>query len=193
MGRGSGVLEQREQLDRFFAGAERKAFVHARCALRNEDDALDAVQDAMLRLATKYADRPPTEWPGLFYRILENRIRDMQRHRSVRGRVLSLLPFGKGDDAGPDPVAEAPDPAVHDPVRLVADDAAMQALYTALARLPARQREAFVLRTLEGLSVEDAAAAMEVSAGSVKTHLSRATGKLKTVLSDLGHYDGGTT
>ncbi|MEO1573377.1 MAG: RNA polymerase sigma factor [Pseudomonadota bacterium] len=187
----SGPLDQRAQLDRFFAGAERRAFVHARYALRHEDDALDAVQDAMMRLAVKYADRPAEEWPALFYRILENRIRDMQRHRTVRGRVLSLLPFGRGDDEAPDPIAEAPDPGVQDPVRLVADDAAMRALYSALNRLPARQREAFVLRQLNGLSVEEAAAAMEVSTGSVKTHLSRAMSKLRSVLSDLGHDNGG--
>lgn len=144
----------------------------------------------MLRLATRYADRPATEWPGLFYRILENRICDMQRHRTVRGRVLSFLPVGRADDELADPIAEAPDPSVQDPVRLVADDAAMRALYDALDRLPARQREVFVLRQLNGLSVEETAAAMEVSSGSVKTHLSRATGKLRAVLTDLGHHDG---
>jgi len=89
---GSNTLAQREQLDQFFAESQKRAFVHARYALRDEDDALDVVQDAMLRLVRQYAQRPASEWPGLFYRIVENRIRDVQRHRSGRQRVLGWLP-----------------------------------------------------------------------------------------------------
>jgi len=184
--RRSSALEQREQLDRFFAAAERRAFVHARFALRNEDDALDAVQDAMLNLARRYAGRPESEWPGLFYRILENRIRDLQRHRTVRSRVLSFLPaFGETTEYA-DPIASAPDPIRPDPEREAAGDEAMATLYATLGTLPARQREAFVLRSLNGLSVHEAATAMGVSQGSVKTHLSRALGKLRKHLDD--HY-----
>lgn len=185
---GSSALDQREQLDRFFASAERRALVHARYALRNEDDALDAVQDAMLNLVRRYAARPKSEWPGLFYRILENRIRDMQRHRTVRARVLSFLPLVGSEADERDPVASAPDPARPDPQREAAGDAAMAALYATLETLPARQREAFVLRSLNGLSVQEAAAAMAVSEGSVKTHLSRALGKLREHL-DEHYYD----
>ena len=88
---------QTRALNQFLAGVELKAFKIAQAALRHEDDALDAVQDAMLQLARAYSDRPPEEWKPLFYRILENRIRDMQRRRTVRGRVISWLPF-RGDD-----------------------------------------------------------------------------------------------
>ncbi|MBV9912548.1 MAG: hypothetical protein JOZ93_08215, partial [Sinobacteraceae bacterium] len=68
-----------QALNQFLVGVELKAFKIAQAALRHEDDALDAVQDAMLQLARAYADRPAEEWKPLFYRILENRIRDMQR------------------------------------------------------------------------------------------------------------------
>ena len=70
-------------LETFLAGVERKAFRMAQIALRHEADALDVVQDAMLQLSSRYASRPPEEWRPLFYRILENRIRDVQRRRSV--------------------------------------------------------------------------------------------------------------
>src|ERR1700691_20465 len=77
---------QTRALNQFLAGVEVKAFKIAQPALRHEDDALDAVQDAMLQLARAYAKRPAEEGKPLFYRILENRIRDMQRRRTVGGR-----------------------------------------------------------------------------------------------------------
>src|SRR5260370_32204410 len=97
-------------LNQFLAGVELKAFKIAQSALRHEDDALDAVQDAMLQLARAYANRPAQEWKPLFYRILENRIRDMQRRRTVRGRVIAWLPFrgNDEDDEEQDPIALAP-------------------------------------------------------------------------------------
>src|SRR6202035_5726803 len=87
-------------LNQFLAGVELKAFKIAQAALRHEDDALDAVQVAMLQLVRAYAERPAEEWKPLFYRILENRIRDLQRRRTVRGRVIASLPFrgGEGHD-----------------------------------------------------------------------------------------------
>lgn len=140
----------------------------------------------MLNLVRRYAGRPESEWPGLFYRILENRIRDLQRHRTVRSRVLSFSPAPGHDPDLADPIGSAPDPMRPDPAREVAGDEAMRTLYAALATLPGRQREAFVLRSLNGLSVSEAARAMNVSEGSVKTHLSRALGKLRNHLDD--HY-----
>jgi RNA polymerase sigma-70 factor (ECF subfamily) len=180
---GSGPLEQRAQLDRFFAASEQRAFAHARYALGDPDDALDAVQDAMLSLVRRYAQRPQQEWPGLFYRILENRIRDMQRHRVVRRRVLGWLPgFADDDESGADPMARAPDDAAVEPSRAAAGDAAMASLYRAVQALPRRQRDAFVLRSMHELSVDATAATMGVTSGSVKTHYSRAVRKLREQL-----------
>jgi RNA polymerase sigma-70 factor (ECF subfamily) len=169
-------------LNSFLAGVERRAFRMARIALRQDEDALDAVQDAMLQLARRYAQRDPAEWPPLFYRILQNRVRDMQRRRMVRNKVMALLPWRPDDDA-PDPVAEAPDPAPG-PAAQVEGGAMMAALEVALQTLPARQREAFLLRNLEGLDVAQTALAMGCSDGSVKTHYFRAIQALKAQLGE---------
>lgn len=177
---------QARALNQFLAGVELKAFKIAQAALRHEDDALDAVQDAMLQLARAYAARPAEEWKPLFYRILENRIRDMQRRRTVRGRIMAWLPLRGGDDDDEelDPIALAasPDPQ---PVRRLELDEAVGALEQALQRLPPRQQQAFLLRTLEGLDVAQTAAAMGCSEGSVKTHYFRAVQALRAQLGDL--------
>jgi RNA polymerase sigma-70 factor, ECF subfamily len=172
-------------LNQFLAGVELKAFKIAQTALRHEDDALDAVQDAMLQLARAYADRPAQEWKPLFYRILENRIRDMQRRRTVRGRVIAWLPFrGEDDEDEPDPISQAPSPEPQ-PVKRLELDEAVGALEKALAELPRRQQQAFLLRALEGLDVAATAAAMGCSQGSVKTHYFRAVQALRAQLGDL--------
>jgi RNA polymerase sigma-70 factor (ECF subfamily) len=176
---------QNRALNQFLAGVELKAFKIAQAALRHEDDALDAVQDAMLQLARAYASRPAEEWKPLFYRILENRIRDMQRRRTVRGRIMAWLPArGEDDDDELDPVALAasPDPQ---PVRRLELDEAMGALEEALQRLPPRQQQAFLLRALEGLDVAQTAVAMGCSEGSVKTHYFRAVQALRAQLGEL--------
>src|SRR5476651_1499491 len=92
-------------LETFLASVERKAFRIAQIALRHEADALDVVQDAMLQLSTRYAARPPEEWRPLFYRILENRVRDVQRRRSVRNRVMAYMPWrGEDQEDAADPI-----------------------------------------------------------------------------------------
>ena len=176
---------QTRALNQFLAGVELKAFKIAQAALRHEDDALDAVQDAMLQLARAYANRPPEEWKPLFYRILENRIRDMQRRRTVRGRVMAWLPARNDeDDDDYDPVAQAPSPEPQ-PVRRLEIDEAVGALEQALHKLPPRQQQAFLLRALEGLDVAATAQAMGCSEGSVKTHYFRAVQSLRAQLGEL--------
>jgi RNA polymerase sigma-70 factor (ECF subfamily) len=173
-------------LNEFLAGVELRAFKIAVVALRHEDDALDAVQDAMLQLARAYGARPAEEWKPLFYRILENRIRDVQRRRMTRNKVIAWLPFRRNDDDEemPDPIEQAasPDPAPGHRLEL---DEAIQALESALQQLPRRQQQAFLLRTLEGLNVADTAAAMGCSEGSVKTHYFRALNTLRERLGDI--------
>ena len=173
-------------LNQFLASVELRAFKIAQAALRHEDDALDAVQDAMLQLARAYANRPAQEWKPLFYRILENRIRDMQRRRTVRGRVLAWLPSrGEDDEEEPDPISQAPSPEPQPPRRLELEEA-VGALEKAVAQLPPRQRQAFLLRSLEGMDVAQTAAAMGCSEGSVKTHCSRAAHALAQFLKARG-------
>jgi RNA polymerase sigma-70 factor (ECF subfamily) len=172
-------------LNGFLAEIEHKAYRMAQIALGHDEDALDAVQDAMIQLARRYADRPQQEWRPLFYRILENRIKDVRRRRVVRGRVMAWFP-SKQDDAEDilDPVAQAPDPAPG-PGASAEGDEMMIALQAAVQKLPARQREAFLLRNLEGMDVAETAAAMGCSDGSVKTHYSRAVQNLREQLGEF--------
>jgi RNA polymerase sigma-70 factor (ECF subfamily) len=153
--------------------------------LRDSEEALDVVQDAMLQLARRYGGRPAGEWTPLFYRILQNRIRDSQRRKTVRNRIFAWWPGSAGEDgstdvAGVDAVDGGPEPDA-----LVANGEALRTLESAVAELPARQSEAFLLRTIEGLDVAATAAAMGCSEGSVKTHYSRAVHTLRARLGEV--------
>ncbi len=177
------LLEQRAAMERFLAGIERRAFLMARLAVRNEDDALDIVQDAMFRLVRHYAGAPAEEWPLLFFRILRNRITDHQRRGLVRRRLTAWF-AGSDEDGDRDPIASVPAPAAEEPPSQAAAAEILTALQAAIAQLPARQQEAFLLRTLEGLDVAATAAAMRCSQGSVKTHYSRAVRSLRKILGE---------
>jgi RNA polymerase sigma-70 factor (ECF subfamily) len=174
------------ELDRFLAGVERRAFRVAQLAVRDADDAHDIVQGAMLRLAQSYASRPVDEWQPLFYRILYNGIRDLQRRHGVRRRFFGLLPGSSrhDDETAEDPFEQVPDPGP-EPLQQLAAAESMQRLEQALRRLPARQLEAFSLRCLEGLDVAATAAAMGCAEGSVKTHYFRALQALRTELAEV--------
>lgn len=167
-------------LDGFLASVERRAFRVAELALGQREDALDAVQDAMVKLL-RYRDRPAGEWTPLFWSILRSQITDRHRRNGIRRRFVSW--FGRDDQTGEDPIAALPDPGP-DPAHRQVDQQTWQALGFAVRRLPRRQRECFLLRELQGLSVADTAAAMGCSEGSVKTHLSRALGALRITLED---------
>jgi RNA polymerase sigma-70 factor (ECF subfamily) len=172
-------------LDQFLQSVEKRAFKIAQLGLRNEDDALDAVQDAMMKLAQSYGSRGEDEWKPLFYRILSNRVRDMQRRRTVRGRIMAWLPTRDDEnDDDSDPIAQAPSPDP-EPARRLEIDEAIGVLESAIADLPRRQQEAFLLRNFEGLDVAETAKAMGCSEGSVKTHYFRALENLRARLGDV--------
>ena len=182
---GATTLQRQQQLNRFLAEVERRALRYAEIAIRDADDAMDLVQEAMIKLVRNYAYKPEDQWAPLFYRILQNGIRDWYRRRAVRNRVMVW--FGRGnEDNDYDPIAEAPDPAARRPEDQLGTEGALKELSAALERLPPRQREAFMLRTFEGLDVAGTATAMGVSQGSVKTHYSRAVHTLRDALGD--HY-----
>jgi RNA polymerase sigma-70 factor (ECF subfamily) len=183
---GARALRNEEQLNRFLADVERRALRIAEIAVRDRDEALDLVQNAMIKLVRKYADRSSDEWPPLFYRILQNGIRDWHRRQAVRKRVMVWFGRSGGDDDDYDIVAAAPDPAGRAPEQELENEQAMDSLEQAVHALPARQREAFMLRTFEGLDVADTAAAMGCSEGSVKTHYSRAIHSLREKLEEHG-------
>jgi RNA polymerase sigma-70 factor, ECF subfamily len=170
-------------IEAFLASIERRAWRIAEIALHDPDEALDAVQDAMLRLVRHYAHKQPEEWSPLFWGILRRRITDLQRRRAVRNRVLVWTKHATNEDNEELPAWEAPDLGP-DPARALASRQAHAALSKAVRALPRRQREAFMLRVLEGLDVADTARAMGCTAGSVKTHLSRALDALRTQLDD---------
>lgn len=177
-------LEHRKALERFLAGIERRAFIVARLATGNRDEALDIVQDAMLKLSQRYGDRAEHEWGALFHRILQRRIYDWYRRAQVRRRWRVWFGRNDDDDAG-DPMENVSDPAAREPPAQLAAARAMSEVEIALARLPLRQQQAFVLRVFEGLDVADTARAMGCSVGSIKTHYSRALERLRELLA--GH------
>ena len=184
---GTRALQQRQQLNRFLADVERRALRIAEIGVRDRDEALDLVQDAMIKLARKYGDRNSEEWPPLFYRILQNGVRDWHRRQAVRKRVMVWFGRSERDADEYDFVAAAPDPIGRTPDEELANDEAMDSLEQAIRALPARQREAFMLRTFEGLDVAGTAVAMGCSEGSVKTHYSRAIHSLRETLGV--HYE----
>lgn len=164
-------------LEQFLAGIGTRAFRFAELGLRNRDDAMDAVQDAMMKMLA-YDQRPAAEWTPLFWSILRSRIVDVQRRRTFRLRWLSSQD-PRNEENAIDWADEGPDPQrAHD------GREAYGKLAEALRGLPRRQREAFTLRVLEELNVADTAKVMGCTEGSVKTHLSRAREALQKQLED---------
>jgi RNA polymerase sigma-70 factor (ECF subfamily) len=181
------ALRSEQQLNQFLADVERRALRMAEIAVRDRDEALDLVQDAMIKLVRKYASRPQPEWTPLFYRILQNGIRDWHRRQAVRNRIMLWSSRGSKADDTYDVIANAVDPATREPVDEAEAHEAMQQLEAAVQALPARQREAFMLRTFQGLDVAGTALAMGCSDGSVKTHYSRAVHSLRKSLGEHWH------
>jgi RNA polymerase sigma factor (sigma-70 family) len=170
-------------LDAFLASMERRAFRMAELHLGNREDALDAVQDAMLRLVKHYRNKPAEEWTPLFWGILRRRIVDLQRRRKVRSIVVGWLGGGHDDDGDELPVWEPADNGP-DPLEKLHGEQSYADMAAAVKQLPQRQREAFMLRVLEGLDVAETAQVMGCSEGSVKTHLSRAMQHLREELEE---------
>jgi RNA polymerase sigma-70 factor (ECF subfamily) len=179
-----------QELSDFLAQVERRAFKQTVYAVRDDHAALDIVQDAMLKLAEKYPDRPVSEYPMLFQRILQNTMRDYWRRQKTRNLWTTLFSsFGSNDDddderdpleiLGSEDTQDTPDTQVE-------RNQTIAIIETALQALPARQREAFVLRYWEDMDVAETAVAMGCSQGSVKTHCSRAVRALAVILEKNG-------
>lgn len=182
----NGSEARREALNQFLAGVERRAFRKVRLAVGNDDDALELVQDAMLKLTRSYSDQPEAEWPLIFQRILQNVITDFHRRQNVRSRVLSWVRFRRDEDESEDDMeVDFPDPAGRSPLENLLSRIATEQLLQALERLPVRQQQAFVLRFWDGLDTAETAYAMSCTEGSVKTHLSRALGSLRETLEEF--------
>jgi RNA polymerase sigma-70 factor (ECF subfamily) len=189
--RGEPLATQKEMSD-FLASVERRAFKQAVFSVQDEEAALDIVQDSMLRLAEKYPDRPAPELPLVFQRILQNAIRDHFRRSKVRSTWTTLLSSmglgGEDEDGDPLETLEVDDTSnvPVSPAGQLEQSQVMGAIEEAVKALPARQREAFMLRYWEELDVSETAKVMGCSEGSVKTHCSRATHALAKVLKAKG-------
>jgi len=179
-----------QELSDFLRDVERRAFKQMAYAVRDEHAAMDIVQDSMLKLAEKYASKPVTEYPMLFQRILQNTMKDFWRRQKVRNLWTSLLSsFGAGQDG-----EEDRDPLdsidigneSENPMVQLERSQTMKIIEKALEKLPARQREAFILRYWEDMDVAETAAMMGCSQGSVKTHCSRALHTMAALLNKQG-------
>jgi RNA polymerase sigma-70 factor, ECF subfamily len=162
--------------------------------VRDSHIALDIVQEAMLKLAEKYAARPAAELPLVFQRIVQNAIRDHFRRNRVRSfwiSPLSALKPGAAQDDDSDPleslqVESGSKVASGLPAAALEQAQTVGLIEKALEALPPRQRQAFLLRYWEEMDVAETAAAMGCSEGSVKTHCSRATHAIAAFLKRRG-------
>ncbi len=180
-----------QELSDFLAQVERRAFKQTAYAVRDDHAALDIVQDSMMKLSEKYADKPVNEYPMLFQRILQNTTKDFWRRQKVRNMWTTLFSsFGSGPDEDDNDPLEilAGDPVNnHDePEAQLERSQTLLIIEEAIKKLPSRQREAFILRYWEDMDVAETAASIGCSQGSVKTHCSRAVHSLATMLKKHG-------
>ncbi|MDA8364629.1 MAG: RNA polymerase sigma factor [Gammaproteobacteria bacterium] len=185
-------------LEAFLASAENRAYRLARIALWDHELALDIVQDSMLRLVEHYRDKPQSEWPALFFTILRNRINDARRHRRIQERVASFIPlFGRR----PDPESQEEvdllefglgvngDRHDGDPESEMNAQRIRQSIESAVLSLPERQRQVFLLREGQELSIRETSQILGCSEGAVKQHHFRAMQTLRHLLAEVWEHE----
>jgi RNA polymerase sigma-70 factor (ECF subfamily) len=195
---GAGHVNERMSLDSFLGGVQRKAFHVAYGALWDRETALDVVQESMLRFVEYYRDKPASSWPALFRSVLNSRINDQRRKRLLAstGRKLLSLTGLKLLDADPDEqLREADLPAgehvagMLGPEHSVVAKQLKQAIERAVGSLPERQRQVFLLREQLGLSIDETAETLGVSANSIKQHHFRALRALRRQLAEVWEHE----
>jgi len=185
-------LATEKELSDFLKNVEKRAFKRTLYHVRDEEAALDIMQDSMIKLATHYGDKPPAELPLLFQRILSNTMLDWFRRRKTRQALFSnLSDFGADGDSEEFDLLETFQGNSGTEMGESAEDhirrkQIFQQIEAGIQELPARQREAFLLRYWEEMDVSETAAAMGCSEGSVKTHCSRAVHALSRSLKAKG-------
>ncbi len=179
---GRTILDSQVLLNDFLAGVEQRAYRLAMVATRNHEDALDIVQDTMITLAQKYSKKDSSEWTPLFFRILQNTIRDFYRREKIRSRWRVW--FSK-DEQDVDLLESAPSNESFTPHQQVSNGQMLENMEQSVRELPLRQQQVFMLRIIDGMSINESAQVMKISGGSIKTHLSRALKALKINLRDF--------
>ena len=181
-----------QELSDFLKNVEKRAFKRSIYHVRDEEAALDIVQDSMMKLAHHYGDKPSAELPMLFQRILSNTTLDWFRRRKTRNALFSnMSDFAVSSEDGDFDLLETLESLNSSEGTESAQDATeraqtLHAVELEIQGLPARQREAFLMRYWEEMGVAETAAAMGCSEGSVKTHCSRAVHALSKALSAKG-------
>ena len=182
-------LATEKELSDFLKSVEKRAFKRALYHVRNEESALDIVQDSMMRLSEHYGDKPPAELPMLFQRILSNCTLDWFRRQKTRNALFSnMSDFEVAGEDGDFDILEAlhsgeSSESAEDSTRRAQ---ILREIEIEIQALPTRQREAFLMRYWEEMDVAETAAAMGCSEGSVKTHCSRAVQALSRALTAKG-------
>ncbi|MBL4659341.1 MAG: sigma-70 family RNA polymerase sigma factor [Alcanivoracaceae bacterium] len=167
-------MDLTEQLNLFFIEHEKKAYTIAFMSLKNQDDALDVVQDVMIKFIEKYKNKKTSLWAALFYRMIQNRITDFHRKNTQKRKYFSF--FNKGEENIVENVADDKCVSV---LNQIDNEMKIDNLQVALHTLSSRQLQAFICRIWEGLSVAETAKSMKCSQGSVKTHLFRALKQIR--------------
>lgn len=183
--RRSAEICKLNDIDRFLQSVEKRAFRMAVVSVGDREEALDLVQESMIRLVRNYRNKNAQEWRYLFYRILQNQIRDWYRRQRVKNALFASPIPARDDDTHSitaDDIAPA-DPT--SPDNTLEMDHSIKVLEQALRDLPTRQRQTFCLRHWEGMSTQETAKTLKISEGSVKTHLSRAMAHLNEAISDV--------
>jgi RNA polymerase sigma-70 factor (ECF subfamily) len=170
-------------MDFFLAQIEKKAYTIVKMSVGGHADAIDLLQDSMLKLVVKYADKPPQEWKPLFYRILHNRINDWHRQQKLKRLLFFWIPTDA--DINPDDVLVDESKPLGKPEESMNIAQQRETVLNELSALSEKQRQCFLLRSWEGLSVAETSKIMGCSQGSVKTHYFRAVNKLRSVLAEV--------
>jgi len=175
------VRSDREGAFETLVGRYQRRLYRLACGyLRNHEDALDAVQETLVRIyAARASYRPdahPFTWAA---RILANHCIDLIRHRRIRPAVSLETAHDRPD--GPAPLRLlSSEESPHD--RQERRDLGRH-IEAAISALPATQREIFMLRHFGEMRLEEIAASRGCALGTVKSSLHRATRALRDFLS----------
>ncbi|WP_110974574.1 RNA polymerase sigma factor [Acinetobacter sp. WCHAc060042] len=181
------------RLKSFMQEVTGRALVMMESATQNQHGiAMDLVQEAFISLHKSYADRSTEEWYPLFYTILTNKLQDWRRKEARRAQPFSFFKKVSLDDDDLE-VNDVVDERALNPSDFLSQAVTADEIQEAIASLPVRQQQAFMLRAWEGFDTTTTAQIMNCSEGSVKTHYHRAIQGLRQALAHLNPHLGGSS